>query len=387
MDAHHNIEVRIYNPVRPGRRFGIKRLLSFLMEFSRLNLRMHNKIFLVDNCITIAGGRNIGDEYFDYHPVVNFIDLDMLVVGRNVPDVAESFEVYWNSPSALPLSVLNAKSNSSTNNKRELLNRLAAHHETTYPFEIGAESFNQRLDECLSEMIWAESDFVYDLPMNEGDEAKSSDTGFVWQRLSEEFTKTQKQILIESAYFIALDRRMRGVFKARDAGIDVSVLTNSLVSNDLWLMHAGYSAKRHRLLGSGIKLYEFRPDAEVCKTFINQKHLCKKSRVSLHTKSIVFDDNTAYVGSFNLNPRSAYLNSEIAFIIKSEPLAGALKQRIQTNMSPNNSWQAGLDEQQKIQWRSLENGKLQIYHHDPKASIWRRMRNNFFTFFPFDRYY
>ncbi|TNF98209.1 MAG: phospholipase D family protein, partial [Gammaproteobacteria bacterium] len=387
MDAHPNIEIRIYNPFRSGMRFGLRKLTSFIIEFSRLNLRMHNKTFTVDGSVTIAGGRNIGDEYFDHHSKENFIDLDLLVIGENVPDVANSFDLYWNSEAAVPLSVLTRTPTNVVEKQAELRDLLNSSTEKGYPWSIGQDQELPIVTDTFTNLTWAESDFVYDQPLHDESQITADVKGAVWQRLNEEFFKAKEEVLIASAYFIVLDKSMAGVKRVRDEGVDVSVLTNSLVTNDLWLVHAGYSSTRQALLQNGVKLYELRPDAESCEVFIAEKDLCDQTNISLHSKSGVIDRERLYVGSFNLNPRSAYLNTEMAFVIQSEVLAKKLARDIQKNMHSDSSWQVSLDEQQKLQWITQDNGREVIYDEEPEASIWQRARNVVFSIFPFDKYY
>jgi len=387
MNAHPNIDVRIYNPVRPGMRFGIRKLLSFIFEFSRLNQRMHNKTYTVDGSIAIAGGRNIGDEYFDHHPEENFIDLDLMVIGENVPEIANSFDDYWNSPAALPLSVLKSKPADSELKQTEMLTQLKNPSYQTYPWLIQNDDMNLPVNEIISSMTWGNSDFVYDQPLQDGKAVNGNEAGLVWQRLSEELQQAENDVMVESAYFIVLDKSMKGIKQLRDSGVNISVLTNSLVTNDLWLIHSGYSTTREGLLLNGVRLYELRPDAASCNTFITEDRLCEKAKVSLHAKSAVIDQERVYIGSFNLNPRSAYLNSEMAFIINSKALAQAVTDIIEIQMQPENSWTVSLDEHNEMQWTSQFKNETQTYSHDPESSLWQRIRNSVFSIFPFDKYY
>jgi putative cardiolipin synthase len=387
MDAHPNIDVRIYNPFRSGMRFGLRKLTSFLIEFSRLNLRMHNKTFTVDGSISIAGGRNIGDEYFDHHPEENFIDLDLLVIGDNVPEVAKSFDLYWNSQAAVPLSLLTRAPTNAAQKQAELLNLLTSSAERGYPWSIGESRKSPSVTDSFANLAWAESDFVYDQPLHDESQITADEKGVVSQRLNEEFSRSREEALIQSAYFIVLDKSLAGVKQVLDAGVDISVLTNSLVTNDLWLIHAGYSSTRQPLLQNGVKLYELRPDADSCEMFIEDEQICDRVKVSLHAKAGVLDRERLYVGSFNLNPRSAYLNTEMVFIIKSKILAQELANDILENMRANSSWQVTLDDQQQLEWVTRDNGLKVIYDSEPQASLWQRARNALFSIFPFDKYY
>ena len=387
MNSHPNIDIRIYNPVRPGMRFGIRKVINFLFEFSRLNQRMHNKTFTVDGVVTIAGGRNIGDEYFANHATENFIDLDLMVVGKNVPEVSSAFDLYWNSGAAIPLSILAGGSETIRHHQEGYVRLLQKPERREYPWVISGLDDMQKLKSSLDSAIWAESDFVYDKPLDSESEFASNETGAVWKRLLHEFEQTEKEALIESAYFIVLDKSMSGVKRVRDSGVNISVLTNSLATNDLWLVHAGYSGTRNGLLQNGVELYEFRPDAGSCLTFIDVQRLCDDVNVSLHAKTSVFDRERVFVGSFNLNPRSAYLNSEMAFVVKSKQLAQQVAAGIKRNMEPESSWKVSLNDEQQLQWVSQYDGKEKVYLYDPGSSIWQRARNYIFSLLPFDKYY
>src|SRR6266704_1328798 len=98
LDAHPNIAVRLFNPFRVRR----WRLLGYLTDFKRLNRRMHNKSFTADGQVTVIGGRNVGDEYFEAGQAPWFVDLDVLAIGPVVSDVSRDFDRYWASASSIP---------------------------------------------------------------------------------------------------------------------------------------------------------------------------------------------------------------------------------------------------------------------------------------------
>jgi putative cardiolipin synthase len=199
--------------------------------------------------------------------------------------------------------------------------------------------------------------------------------------------KTNGELLIESAYLIPGDQGIELLKELTDDGIVVRALTNSLASNDLTTNHSGYARRRPAMLESGIELFELRPDAVSCQRLVADSSRCDEdSLFGLHAKSIVFDRRAVFVGSFNLNLRSVYLNTETALIVYSPELAKRIAADIEENMLPENSWQVMQDENGKLEWIGLESGEMIRYSHEPSTTVWRRFKSGFLSLFPLEKY-
>lgn len=387
MDAHPNIEVRIYNP--NAARSGVRKILGLLGGFSRLNQRMHNKSFTVDASVTIVGGRNIGDEYFDLHPELNFRDRDLLAIGPVVREVAESFDAYWNSERAFAITnIADGKPTQAEIDKFK--ERLASPYQNDtnkrgVP-DIEYSVSETQLQAWLGGMTWAPARLVYDQPMG-FEETDNNTPKKVANMLVEIARSASRELLIESPYLIPGDEGVALLGQLTQSGVQVKALTNSLASNDLTTNHAGYTRRRKGLLKSGVELFEFRPDAKSCQHLVVGAGRCDDDTLfGLHAKSMVFDRNTVFVGSFNLNQRSVFLNSETALIIHSPELANKIARDIEENLSLDNSWRVRLEENGNLQWIGMEDGVISSYNHEPHTGFWRRFSSGLLSIIPFERY-
>lgn len=387
MDVHPNIEVRIYNP--NSARSGVRKVFGLIGNFSRLNQRMHNKTFTVDASISIVGGRNIGDEYFDLHHELNFRDRDLLAVGPVVRDISESFDAYWNNERAFAITKM-------TREKPTQAEVLGFRTRLTEPgnedFMEGEESNDMplaskvQLQAWLEEMIWAPAELVYDQPLG-FDEQDDDSAKRVAIRLKNLALSATSEVLIESPYLIPGDEGIELLAKMTQSGVQVSALTNSLASNDLTTNHAGYARRRESLLKSGVELFELKPNAASCQHLVVGIGRCDDDTLfGLHSKSMVFDGKAVFVGSFNFNQRSVYLNSETALIIYSAELAKKIADDIKENFSSKNSWHVSLDEGERLQWAWMDEGVVRYYRHEPQTGFLRRFNAGLFSIFPFEKY-
>jgi putative cardiolipin synthase len=384
LDSHPRIQVRVYNPFR--HRSGLAKWVGALAELGRINRRMHNKVLLVDASAAIVGGRNIGDEYFDLHPQLNFLDRDLLAVGSVVDDIAASFDLFWNSDTAYPITVIAADKPSYREVEAgfEQLNKEAALlWQAGGPYAAkGPPSLD--LDELTQELSWANAELVYDDPLtNDTINDPTNEPKRVAKTLRELAQQVKTELLVESAYLIPTEFSLDLLGRAHEQNIRVWGLTNSLASNDLVTNHSGYARHRRAMLEAGAELYELRPDAAVCANTRPQQAVCREQQgVGLHSKSVVFDRKLVYVGSFNVNQRSTYLNTETALIIHSPMLAEAVAAEIQALMRPENSWQVKLNSQGQMQWTGPEG----TFRHEPATSWWRRLMSGFLSRLPLEKY-
>jgi putative cardiolipin synthase len=238
----------------------------------------------------------------------------------------------------------------------------------------------------LPALIWANAELVYDRPpaLEDLDADTRKRVADVLRSMAQE---ASSEVLIESAYFILGDEGLELLKELTGSGIQVRALTNSLAANDLTTNHSGYARRRPAMLKNGIKLFEFRPDAASCQQLVAESSRCGEDALfGLHAKSIVFDRKAVFVGSFNLNLRSIYLNSETALIVYSTELADRIAADIEENMLPENSWQVMLDEDGNLMWSGLENGAEARYSHEPTTGFWRRLKSGFLSLLPLEKY-
>lgn len=387
--AHPRVEIRVYNPT--AARSGVARLFGFVREFSRLNRRMHNKSFTVDRAVTIVGGRNIGNEYFDLDPVSNFRDRDILAAGPVVAEVAAGFEAFWTSRWTQLASTLAIDAPLSPEQLKAALGRLdgAADELRALGHELPAVradpgTYATGLPDRL---LWVPVRLVFDLPPDQDGMADSSQPQAVAMALRALATSAQREILIESAYLILDEQTFAeaGMLTAR--GVRIRALTNSLASNDLVTNHSGYARHRREMLDSGMEVFELRPDARACQRLVVTAGGCADEReFALHSKSLVVDRRTVYVGSFNINLRSTYLNSETALIIDSPVLAERIAQSIEELMAPDSSWQVLPRSSGGIEWHTETADGPVVVTREPMTGFWTRFKSGFFRLFPLEKY-
>lgn len=372
LDDHPNVEIRIFNPfsVRWRFRFGVFRLIEFLLDANRLNHRMHNKLLVTDNQVAILGGRNIGDDYFDLSRDRNFVDLDLLISGPAVPPLSEGFDSYWNSRWSYPVNrllnvsilpddldrlrdritdrLVKAGFGSSTNTRPEM-------DETFRALRHGARIEHWQVVVDDPEVGW----------FNKPDELADE--------LTDIALTAEEEILIVAPYLVPSRKLLNLAQELKATGVKIEVITNSLQTNDVVVAQATYSNLRRRILTTGIDLYEFRGDAQVNSTL-------QADNLSLHPKYMLFDKVNVFLGSMNLDPRSLYLNTELGVYLKAPELAAQLRLHFEQLKHPDNAWQVRLDGTHTI-WESSQ-GTLR---KPPAKSQWQRLRHAVYRLLPLAR--
>lgn len=383
LDRHPRIDIRIFNP--SPNRGGMGRWLAFASEFQRLNRRMHNKALVADAAFGIVGGRNIGDEYFDLHAQVNFRDRDVLAAGPIVREVSTKFDAFWNSPLAYPIGMLTPEAVAAVDPVALFEPNCIPANEAIRTLQGATRTpgaLDARLARTLAGLTWAVAELVFDPPAT-GDETGSDEPQRSALALAALVQQAREEILVESAYLILGDAQLEMVETLRGRGVRVAALTNSLASNDLTTNHSGYARRRKAMLVAGMELYELRPDAADCVVWIEGRDDCGHATVSLHSKSAVFDRSTLYIGSFNLNLRSIYLNSETLLLIHSPALAGQVAAAIEAALAPANSWQVSRDANGQVRWSA---GPGQEWTHEPATGFWHRFKSGLFGLVPMEKY-
>jgi putative cardiolipin synthase len=367
LDSHPNIEVRLFNPVA----LRSARMLGVLLNYRLANRRMHNKAFIADNHAAIVGGRNIGDEYFGANALMNFADLDVLVVGPVVREVSQQFDTYWNSPTCVGIrAVSHIREAAEQRDARR--QAFAVKHE-----EAGKAPAMQAMRESpasskikeggvdfLPARTWA----VYDDP-SKITTAKEDRSTHLAPKLRTIAEATEHQLFIVSPYFIPGKQGVELLTGLRRRGVRVAVLTNSLASTDVAAVHAGYSRYRKELLRSGVELYELKPQPGGGG---GGSSPFGSSKAGLHAKTFTFDDQIIFIGSMNMDPRSLHLNTEVGVLIESPPLASELTRKVLHDIEAR-AYRVQLDEE-KLTWRTTENGKSVSFTDEPETDTWRRLK-------------
>jgi putative cardiolipin synthase len=380
--AHPNVQVRIYNPTEA--RAGFLRLMGFISDFSRLNRRMHNKSFTADGAVTIVGGRNVGDEYFDLDPEMNFRDRELLAVGPVVSDVSAGFEAFWNSTWTRPVESLAV-----ADGELDILETLtlAVGEVTALGYQVPDDLEGAVVAGTLPSLLWAPARLVFDAPPTAAEIEASDAAQPVAQELRRVVAGSRREILVESAYFILGDESLEQVARLRTAGVKIRALTNSLASNDLVTNHSGYARRRPAMLDAGMELFELRPDAVACQRLVTVSRACERGPAfSLHSKTMVLDRRVVYVGSFNFNLRSTYLNSETALIVESPELAGRVAASMEELLRPDSSWQVLRGKGGGLEWVTQLDGAEARSTHEPMTSFGRRFNSGFYRLFPLEKY-
>ena len=378
-DAHPNVEVRLYNPFAQRR----ARALGFMTDFTRLNHRMHNKSFTVDNQVSVVGGRNIGNEYFAAGSDVAFADLDVLAVGTAVQEVSKEFDVYWNSASAYPASSLLAEP-SASDAAAFLQTRFAAVRDDPASAAYGEAIRNSALIRELTErrlaLEWTVAHVLYDDPAKTLDKEARTDI-LLLPELMRTLGRPQRKLDLVSPYFVPGDEGSAALASLATQGVDVRILTNSLAANDEAAVHAGYAKRRPDLLRAGVHLYELKP------TGVAQPHESKGgsgSASALHAKTYAVDDARIFVGSFNFDPRSARLNTEMGLVIESPVLAKRLSGAFDAAILDAAYSVRLAPDGHALQWIERTAAGEVIHDTEPRTRLWQRSMIEVLSWLPIE---
>ena len=379
--AHPNIEVRLFNPFR----FRRWRLLGYLTDFKRLNRRMHNKSFTADGQATIIGGRNVGDEYFDAGAAPWFVDLDVLAVGPVVEDVTQDFERYWTSASviaagrvlrpATPESIAAVERESA---RVEQLPAAAAY--------VAALAQSPLVRDLLARTVtfeWSPTRMLSDDPAK--GLGRAPEQAMLWHRLKDSMGAPRQELRLVSPYFVPGSHGVEALQGLAAQGVTVTVLTNALEATDVAAVHAGYAKRRRSLLAAGVALFELKRDAQRRPARGERPGLfgSGSSRSSLHAKTFSVDRTRVFIGSFNFDPRSARLNTEMGFVIDSPALAGTMAEQF-ANTVPQRAYRVELDESGKLRWIDRHDGAEHVRDVEPGAGLWRRTTIAFLSMLPIE---
>ncbi len=385
---HPNIEVKLFNPYR----FRKYRALDMILDLKRINRRMHNKSFIADHQVALIGGRNMTNQYYNVSDNYQFSDVDVMLVGTAVKDISHSFDEYWSHEYAYKVQeVVNQSAHHLS--YESLKRQLDEHYErVTVQNYLDLTSNSQAIDSLMSRDIqldWVKAEVVKDSPDKIKSKAKKKE--HLNFQLIQHLEQPEKNVDLISAYFVPEKKGAKMLTDLAKDGVKVRVLTNSFKANDVAVVHAFYGKYRQNLLEHGVQLYEFLPALNKNDLDKNTEDLAKKAKVSikglsrssLHAKLMALDEKQVFIGSFNFDPRSAYLNTEIGVLLNSPPLAQAVHTTMDENLSKY-AYKLVLDANKKITWqRQTPQGPV-IYTKEPRMKWWQRAGIKMLSWLPIE---
>ena len=389
LDAHENIEVRLFNPFSTKDPSGVSKVAQMLLNWRRLNRRMHNKSFIADNKVAVIGGRNIGDDYFNADVDNNYRDLDLLAIGPVVQEASHTFDSYWNNEAAYPVTAFPSKRDTNFDLAKlriELDKDARAFADTDYAQAVLDDLPNGPTADRKGQWFWGVAVTVADQPekVSEGSDAPNLTIG---PELKKIIDGSKAEVLLISPYFVPSDNDEKDLIALAQRGVAVKVLTNSLASTDQPAAHEGYADHRRALLAGGVVLYELKPMAT---TKQSATEIGSSSGVSLHAKSFVVDSRYVFVGSMNMDQRSKLLNTEMGVVVDSPALAGAVEKFFTTATDPANSYRVVLGAQGNgggssgMHWQTSEDGKAVDHPMEPAATLGKRIEVWLMKLLPID---
>ncbi len=351
LSAHPNVQIRIYNP---NLSVGIglwQRLKNVVTDFREINQRMHDKTAIFDGMAGITGGRNMADEYFDFNQEYNFRDRDVLLLGRSVAAMSENFKEFWSSDLAIPVEEIlyEDAAKISSDDIRQRSQQLHAYADSPANFEPeireAIDNAARYFPNLLQAMSWEDVAFLSDVPGKNSGESGLGGGGESTNRLIKAVKSAKKSILIQSPYLIMPEGGIELFGALVSSGVRVRISTNSLASTDNIQAFSGYQGQREDLLEAGVELFEFMDEPSIRKQLIDRyPRIADNDPVfALHAKSMVIDDKVVFVGTFNLDPRSANLNTEVGMLVESPELARQVTESIERDIAAGNSWQTTED--------------------------------------------
>ena len=334
---HPMIQVRVFNPLLIRPRWA--RFVEYALHFRRATRRMHNKLFIVDNEFTVLGGRNVGNDYFSVRANSIFRDFDVLIAGPVTTQASSAFDQYWNSSWSVPAQALGIRTRTAADLEK-LRHKLKTRVKNAERFEeeyaAGHDRYLKDLAGDGASLFWGQGEIVSDPPEKIAE--TSPQTRPVARRLDEELERAKKEILIEAAYFVPRQEGLKLFQELHGRGVVIRLVTSALDTTDVPMVFSSYQKYRRELVGAGVELYEYKVHPPQERRDRQWYHI-RPSYGALHSKVLVFDRQTAWIGSFNLDPRSYDLNTEVAVVVHSPELSAKLADIIDEDRLPTRSWQ------------------------------------------------
>jgi putative cardiolipin synthase len=379
LDTHPNIEVRLFNPFLLRQ----TRALGYFTDFFRANRRMHNKSFTVDNQATIVGGRNVGDEYFGAPDKdALFVDLDVMAVGPVVDAVSTDFDRYWACASSYPADRMLSPVDPGKIADIGLAAAVTEHDPVAvaYVNAVRHSSFVHQLLQGALELEWADTRMVSDDPAK--GIGRAAPEALLAEKLKGIIGNAAVDVALVSPYFVPTAAGVAAFIDLAKQNVSIRVLTNSLEATDVAAVHAGYAKRRVPLLKGGIALYELRRLSS--NPFANRiRGQTGSSASSLHAKTFSVDGSRVFIGSFNFDPRSAKLNTEMGFVIDSPPLAQKIAAAFNEKIRQN-AYEVELSGRGQLIWIESRGGKEVRHGTEPGSHFWQRAAVWFMSVLPID---
>ena len=353
---HANIQIKIYNPQhKVGTPFH-KRLMNIAVNFRGVNQRMHDKTFIVDGKLAITGGRNMAAEYFDLNHQYNFRDRDALLLGDVAKIMQASFNKFWASPLSAPveelydgLGLMQKKVSVKDADIQKIYADLHAYAQNPANFSVEMRTAIQNTPQAFmrltEQLIWTNIEFISDTPGKNSNKLFLGGGGKTTEKLAQLVADAKQQIVIQSPYLVLSSQAIKLFKAAIKRGVTVRINTNSMAATDNVQAFSGYRNQRDQLIKMGIEIFEYKPDPHIKHALLKQNPAFyeKPPIFAIHAKTMVVDNKTVYIGTFNFDPRSQNLNTEVGVIVQNEDLAAKVQDAIETDIRPENSWNAATD--------------------------------------------
>jgi len=374
MNQHPNIELRLFNPIGRGGVYYV----NYLGDFKLANRRMHNKSFTVDNQVSIVGGRNIADEYFELLTEAEFRDFDILAAGPIAAEIAKTFDRFWNHELAVPMEAFESKKElpDLATARAQADKKALETNELIYEKALSSPLI-QHLIEDKVELFPADSSVITDDPEKLLNKV-SADYKVLVTALATNIDEAESEVVVVTPYFIPGKNGVEFWRSITNKGVRVVVVTNSLASNNHTPVHSGYARYRHDMIDAGVELYEVRVDAS--KVPHGSEHQGYDS-VTLHVKALLIDRSHTFIGSLNLDPRSIDINTEMGLLIENADMGGGLAEKFFQNL-PSFAYRVTENEKGKLRWTTVIDGKEVVETSEPQASRWLRFKAFLFRIFP-----
>jgi putative cardiolipin synthase len=392
LSAHPNVEIRVFNPYVTPQELTVLRGVEYLLQVGRLDYRMHNKLFVGDNSIAVTGGRNIGDEYFQASTALEFGDFDLAVVGPMVRELSHTFDLFWNDRLAIPVEAqpLGKPTAADLDACRAAL---AAHKQamasSVYLASLAKSDLLQDMLSGKRPVIWAKASLAYDSPDKASAVNGDQPGRLMWRRVAALAASAKSDLIIVSPYLVPGAPEMELLRQLRERGVRVRILTNSLASTDMPIVHAGYQHYRVPLLQMGVELFEVRRHPGEPDTNGGSIKSGSSGAFALHAKVFVIDRERAFVGSMNFDQRSLRINTEMGLIIDSPQIAREIAGRFDAITQPANSYQVILEAADgsagpTLRWVGANDGNAVKFDAEPGVKPLKRTWIDALSLLPLD---
>ena len=378
---HPKIDIRIYNPKTSVGTPLHARLQNALMDVRGVNQRMHDKTLVVDGRVAITGGRNMAAEYFDFNHEYNFRDRDALLLGVAVKAMQANFETFWASALSVDVETLYDGLGLMRKNLRVDDEQIEQIYRELHAYAKSPENFAPEVRVAIADtpasfarlaqqMRWADVEFIADEPGKNDNRVRLGGGGRTSLALARLVQAAKQRVVIQSPYLVPSDEAIALLSEVRSRGVGVRISTNSLASTDNLPAFSGYRNQRERLLAMGLQIFEYKPAPAVQQQLVQRLAAATRGApvFALHAKTLVIDGKTLYIGTYNFDPRSQNLNTEVGVVIHDEALAREVEASIETDMAPGNSWNAATDDPDRH--ASLaKRSKVRLYQMMPIKSL------------------